>query len=95
KSSRKRVFKVVFIGNSGVGKTSFIHYFCQGQFLTDVCSTVGIDYQMRSLIVDNVCVVLQLWDTAGQERFLSITKHPCRQIHRQTHPPCTTYKLEG
>ncbi|XP_039619900.1 EF-hand calcium-binding domain-containing protein 4A [Polypterus senegalus] len=64
----ERVFKVVFIGNSGVGKTSFIHYFCQGQFLTDVCSTVGIDYQMRSLIVDNVSVVLQLWDTAGQER---------------------------
>ncbi|MGH0171443.1 UNVERIFIED_CONTAM: hypothetical protein FKN15_061164 [Acipenser sinensis] len=64
----ERVFKVVLVGNSGVGKSSFIHRFCQGCFLSEISATVGIDYQVRSLSVDTTPVALQLWDTAGQER---------------------------
>nr|XP_016846246.1 PREDICTED: EF-hand calcium-binding domain-containing protein 4A isoform X3 [Anolis carolinensis] len=67
-SSPDRVFKVVFLGNSGVGKSSFIHRFCYNRFLSEINSTIGIDYQVKSLMVDNMQVVLQLWDTAGQER---------------------------
>ncbi|XP_061855684.1 EF-hand calcium-binding domain-containing protein 4A [Colius striatus] len=72
--SPDRIFKVVFVGNSGVGKSSFIHRFCYNRFLAELNATIGIDYQVKSLMVDNTQVALQLWDTAGQERFRSITK---------------------
>ncbi|XP_066467279.1 EF-hand calcium-binding domain-containing protein 4A [Tiliqua scincoides] len=79
-SSPDRVFKVVFLGNSGVGKSSFIHRFCYNKFLAGIAATIGIDYQVKSLMVDNTQVVLQLWDTAGQERFRSITKQYFRRV---------------
>ncbi|XP_053923887.1 EF-hand calcium-binding domain-containing protein 4A [Cuculus canorus] len=73
------IFKVVFVGNSGVGKSSFIHRFCYDRFLADLNATIGIDYQVKMLMVDNIQVALQLWDTAGQERFRSITKQYFRK----------------
>ncbi|XP_009672680.1 EF-hand calcium-binding domain-containing protein 4A isoform X2 [Struthio camelus] len=73
------MFKVVFVGNSGVGKSSFIHRFCYDRFLADLNATIGVDYQVKSLMVDNTQVALQLWDTAGQERFRSITKQYFRK----------------
>ncbi|GCB68121.1 hypothetical protein scyTo_0000822, partial [Scyliorhinus torazame] len=78
-SSPDRIFKVVFVGNSGVGKSSFIHRFCYDRFLTEINATIGIDFQVKSLIVDKTRVALQLWDTAGQERFRSITKQYFRK----------------
>ncbi|XP_010178014.1 PREDICTED: GTP-binding protein GEM-like, partial [Mesitornis unicolor] len=77
--SPDRIFKVVFVGNSGVGKSSFIHRFCYDRFLAELNATIGVDYQVRSLMVDNTQVALQLWDTAGQERFRSITKQYFRK----------------
>ncbi|XP_054246706.1 EF-hand calcium-binding domain-containing protein 4A [Indicator indicator] len=77
--SLEHIFKVVFVGNSGVGKTSFIHRLCHGSFLAELNTTIGIDYQVKSLMVDDTQVALQLWDTAGQERFRSI----CRQYLRR------------
>ncbi|XP_068026810.1 EF-hand calcium-binding domain-containing protein 4B-like, partial [Melanerpes formicivorus] len=76
--SPEHVFKVVFVGNSGVGKSSFIHRLCHGSFLAQLGATIGIDYQVKSLVVDHTQVALQLWDTAGQERFGSV----CRQYLR-------------
>ncbi|XP_010159902.1 PREDICTED: EF-hand calcium-binding domain-containing protein 4B-like [Eurypyga helias] len=78
-SSPDRFFKVVFVGNSGVGKSSFIHRFCYDRFLAELNATIGIDYRVKSLMVDNTQVALQLWDTAGQERFRSITKQYFRK----------------
>ncbi|XP_032043927.1 EF-hand calcium-binding domain-containing protein 4A [Aythya fuligula] len=77
--SPDRIFKVVFVGNSGVGKSSFIHRFCYDRFWAELNATIGIDYQVKSLMVDNTQVALQLWDTAGQERFRSITKQYFRK----------------
>ncbi|NXO32741.1 RAB44 protein, partial [Cisticola juncidis] len=77
--SPDRIFKVVFVGNSGVGKSSFIHRFCYDRFLAELNATIGIDYQVKSLMVDDTQVALQLWDTAGQERFRSITKQYFRR----------------
>ncbi|XP_063254321.1 EF-hand calcium-binding domain-containing protein 4A [Prinia subflava] len=77
--SPDRIFKVVFVGNSGVGKSSFIHRFCYDRFLPELNATIGIDYQVKSLMVDDTQVALQLWDTAGQERFRSITKQYFRR----------------
>ncbi|XP_053320941.1 EF-hand calcium-binding domain-containing protein 4B [Spea bombifrons] len=69
-----RVFKIVMVGNSSVGKTSFLRRFCEDTFSPGTSATVGIDYSVKTVTVDNSQVALQLWDTAGQERYRSITK---------------------
>ncbi|XP_010785894.1 ras and EF-hand domain-containing protein-like, partial [Notothenia coriiceps] len=69
-----RLFKIVLVGNSSVGKTSLLRRFCDDSFHPGTSATVGIDYSVKTIIVDNSQVALQLWDTAGQERYRSITK---------------------
>ncbi|XP_034391405.1 ras and EF-hand domain-containing protein homolog isoform X2 [Cyclopterus lumpus] len=69
-----RLFKIVLVGNSSVGKTSLLRRFCDGCFHPGTSATVGIDYSVKTIAVDNSQVALQLWDTAGQERYRSITK---------------------
>ncbi|XP_030646347.1 ras and EF-hand domain-containing protein homolog [Chanos chanos] len=78
-TSPQRVFKLVFLGSSGVGKSSFIHQYCRGHFPNNLSTTVGMDYQVRSVVVGNTPIALQLWDTAGQERFHSIAKQYYRK----------------
>ncbi|XP_014901712.1 EF-hand calcium-binding domain-containing protein 4A isoform X2 [Poecilia latipinna] len=75
----QRVFKVVFLGNSGVGKTSFIRHYCTGNYCSKMSSTVGVDFQMKTLILNSTTITLQLWDTAGQERYRSITEQYYRK----------------
>ncbi|XP_074488860.1 EF-hand calcium-binding domain-containing protein 4A [Sebastes fasciatus] len=77
--SPQRVFKVVFLGNSGVGKSSFIQHYCTGHFYSKMSATVGMDFQMKTLTLGSTTVTLQLWDTAGQERFRSITEQYYRK----------------
>uniref|UniRef100_A0A183T0E9 Ras and EF-hand domain-containing protein n=1 Tax=Schistocephalus solidus TaxID=70667 RepID=A0A183T0E9_SCHSO len=71
-SGPERVFKVISIGNSGVGKTSILQMFVTGTF-SQSATTIGVDVQVKPMKVDGTSVVLQLWDTAGQERYRSIT----------------------
>ena len=67
----ERIFKVVFIGDSSVGKTSIIKRFCNDEFQHEgMASTIGVDFQIKSIRVDGSFVALQLWDTAGQERYV-------------------------
>uniref|UniRef100_A0A672PZ81 Calcium release activated channel regulator 2A n=1 Tax=Sinocyclocheilus grahami TaxID=75366 RepID=A0A672PZ81_SINGR len=73
-SGPDRLFKIVLVGNSSVGKTSLLRRFCDNFFHSGTCATVGIDYSVKTLTVDNSQVALQMWDTAGQERYRSITK---------------------
>ncbi|XP_062324852.1 uncharacterized protein rab44 isoform X2 [Osmerus eperlanus] len=78
-TSRNRVpgqsrYNIVMVGNSNVGKTSFLNQFRSGEFCSDICASIGIDTCTQSVIVDGKTVMLQLWDTAGQERFRSITR---------------------
>ncbi|XP_031954753.1 EF-hand calcium-binding domain-containing protein 4B isoform X1 [Corvus moneduloides] len=70
----ERLFKIIFVGNSSVGKTSFLRRFCEDRFFPGTAATVGVDYNVRTVAVDHTQVALQLWDTAGQERYRSITK---------------------
>ncbi|AWP08356.1 putative EF-hand calcium-binding domain-containing protein 4A-like [Scophthalmus maximus] len=92
----QRVFKVVFLGNSGVGKSSFIQHYCTGCFCSKMSATVGIDFQMKTLTLDSTSITLQLWDTAGQERFRSITEQYYRKadsvlaMYDVTHSPSFT-----
>uniref|UniRef100_A0A3Q0RQV7 Calcium release activated channel regulator 2A n=1 Tax=Amphilophus citrinellus TaxID=61819 RepID=A0A3Q0RQV7_AMPCI len=73
-SAPERLFKIVLVGNSSVGKTSLLRRFCDGCFHPGTSATVGIDYSVKTITVDNSQVALQMWDTAGQERYRSITK---------------------
>ncbi|XP_039544912.1 uncharacterized protein rab44 isoform X2 [Pimephales promelas] len=66
-------FNVVMVGNSCVGKTSFIRRIHEGQFTQDYRSTIGVDTCMQTVELPDRTVKLQIWDTAGQERFHSIT----------------------
>ncbi|XP_061917056.1 EF-hand calcium-binding domain-containing protein 4A isoform X3 [Entelurus aequoreus] len=77
--SPQQVFKVVFLGSTGVGKSSFIQHYCTGHFCSPLSTTVGIDFQMRTLILGSTSITLQLWDTAGQERFRCITEQYYRK----------------
>ncbi|XP_019516497.1 PREDICTED: EF-hand calcium-binding domain-containing protein 4B [Hipposideros armiger] len=73
-STPDRLFKIVFVGNSAVGKTSFLRRFCEDRFSPGMTATVGIDYRVKTVRVDDTQVALQLWDTAGQERYRCITQ---------------------
>ncbi|GAB1598436.1 hypothetical protein Ahia01_000120700, partial [Argonauta hians] len=75
----ERFFKIVFVGDSGVGKSSFIHQFCDGEFKPTFSTTIGVDFRIKSIEIDGHLFALQLWDTAGQERFRSITKQYFRK----------------
>ncbi|KAJ0069480.1 hypothetical protein NL108_008268, partial [Boleophthalmus pectinirostris] len=68
-----RLFKIIIVGNSSVGKTSLLKRFCDDCFHPDSSATVGIDYSVKTITVDNNQIALQMWDTAGQERYRSIT----------------------
>lgn len=67
------MFKILLIGNSGVGKTSFLLQYCEGKFNPAFVSTVGIDFKVKTVTVKDKRIKLQVWDTAGQERYKIIT----------------------
>ncbi|EGT41967.1 hypothetical protein CAEBREN_28112 [Caenorhabditis brenneri] len=75
-----RIFKVVFVGDSAVGKTCFLHRFCHNRFKPLFNATIGVDFTVKTMkIPPNRAIAMQLWDTAGQERFRSITKQYFRK----------------
>ncbi|KAF4013336.1 hypothetical protein G4228_004707 [Cervus hanglu yarkandensis] len=72
-------FHVIFLGDANVGKTSFLHLLHQNSFATGLTATVGVDFRVKNLLVDNKRFALQLWDTAGQERYHSVTRQLLRK----------------
>lgn len=62
------VFKVVLIGDSAVGKTQLLARFARNEFSADSKATIGVEFQTKTLVIDNKTVKAQIWDTAGQER---------------------------
>ncbi|XP_011769338.1 ras and EF-hand domain-containing protein isoform X2 [Macaca nemestrina] len=72
--SSQKAYKIVLAGDAAVGKSSFLMRLCKNEFRENISATLGVDFQMKTLIVDGERTVLQLWDTAGQERFRSIAK---------------------
>jgi small GTP-binding protein len=67
------LFKVVVIGDSGVGKSCLLIRFAEDKFSDEHVSTIGVDFTNRTVDVGGDQVKLQLWDTAGQERFRTVT----------------------
>ncbi|XP_056426358.1 ras-related protein Rab-3D isoform X2 [Hyla sarda] len=67
------MFKLLIIGNSSVGKTSFLFRYADDSFTSAFVSTVGIDFKVKTVYRNEKRVKLQIWDTAGQERYRTIT----------------------
>jgi len=67
------LFKVVLIGDSGVGKSNLLSRFTRNEFNLDSKSTIGVEFATRSISVDGKTIKAQIWDTAGQERYRAIT----------------------
>eukprot|EP00568_Trieres_chinensis_P007615 CAMPEP_0183295790 /NCGR_PEP_ID=MMETSP0160_2-20130417/3614_1 /TAXON_ID=2839 ORGANISM="Odontella Sinensis, Strain Grunow 1884" /NCGR_SAMPLE_ID=MMETSP0160_2 /ASSEMBLY_ACC=CAM_ASM_000250 /LENGTH=213 /DNA_ID=CAMNT_0025457323 /DNA_START=172 /DNA_END=810 /DNA_ORIENTATION=+ len=75
------LFKVLLIGDSGVGKTSLLTRFADDAFTSCHLATIGVDFKIRTIDLNGKTVKLQLWDTAGQERFRCIVKGYYRGSH--------------
>lgn len=67
------LFKLLLIGDSGVGKTCLLFRFSEDNFNQTFIATIGIDFKIRTIDIDGKKIKLQIWDTAGQERFRTIT----------------------
>lgn len=70
------VFKVVVIGDSAVGKTQILSRFTKNEFCFDSKSTIGVEFQTRTVPIKNKVIKAQIWDTAGQERLASLSFSP-------------------
>ena len=67
------LFKVVVVGDSGVGKTGITNRYLKGNFQEDMKTTVGVEFGAKKVVIKEKCVKIQIWDTAGQERYRSVT----------------------
>eukprot|EP00252_Welwitschia_mirabilis_P001872 TRINITY_DN1183_c0_g3_i1.p1 TRINITY_DN1183_c0_g3~~TRINITY_DN1183_c0_g3_i1.p1 ORF type:complete len:204 (+),score=48.02 TRINITY_DN1183_c0_g3_i1:292-903(+) len=75
------LFKILLIGDSGVGKSCLLLRFADDSYLESYISTIGVDFKIRTVELDGKTVKLQIWDTAGQERFRTITSAYYRGAH--------------
>ena len=72
-ASTQFIFKIVLLGDSGVGKSNLVFRFTRNEFNKDSKSTIGVEFATKTVqIDDNKLVKAQIWDTAGQERYRSI-----------------------
>lgn len=67
------VFKVVLIGDSAVGKSQLLARFSRNEFSLDSKATIGVEFQTRTMLIEQKSVKAQIWDTAGQERYRAVT----------------------
>ncbi|OWJ99123.1 RAB33A [Cervus elaphus hippelaphus] len=81
-----RIFKIIVIGDSNVGKTCLTFRFCGGTFPDKTEATIGVDFREKTVEIEGekikVIQTVQVWDTAGQERFRkSMVEHYYRNVH--------------
>ena len=67
--------KILLIGDSSVGKSSILLKYIEDKFSENYVSTIGIEYKIKTLIINGKKVLLRIWDTSGQERYRSITQN--------------------
>ena len=75
------LFKLLIIGESGVGKTCLLLRFTDDSFTANHLTTIGIDFKIKIINLEEKQIKLQIWDTAGQERFRTITKTYYKGAH--------------
>lgn len=72
--SKSIVLKVLTAGEGGVGKTTLLHRYVEGKFSSETKMTIGVEFFLKELMIDDQKVLLQLWDFGGQERFRFLLK---------------------
>lgn len=75
------LFKILLIGDSGVGKSCLLLKYLDDSFVDSYISTIGVDFRIKTTMCKNKTVKMQIWDTAGQERFRTITSSYYRGAH--------------
>ena len=75
------LFKMVLVGNSSVGKTCLFLQYSDSVFNESFMPTIGVDFRIKTLELDNSFIKMQIWDTAGQERFKTITSSYYKGAH--------------
>ncbi|KAK9804093.1 hypothetical protein WJX73_006456 [Symbiochloris irregularis] len=75
------LFKVLLVGDSGVGKTSLLQRFSEGSFDEASPPTIGVDFRLKYVDLQGKRIKLTVWDTAGQERFRTLTSSYYRGAH--------------
>ena len=75
------LFKILLIGNPFVGKSSVFTQYVDKSYSDLTVSTMGVDFKIKTLKIDDKYIKLQLWDTAGQERFKTLTRSYYRGSH--------------
>ena len=73
-SEQNVIFKILTIGESGVGKTCILRRFVENKFLKNHLATIGIDFKTKTVNIKNKEIKLKIWDTAGEELFRNITQ---------------------
>ena len=67
------LYKILMIGNTNVGKSSLLLQLTDNRFMFGITPTIGVDFGITNIVIDNTNIKLQIWDTAGQDRFRNIT----------------------
>ncbi|XP_068570334.1 ras-related protein Rab-33A isoform X1 [Cebidichthys violaceus] len=81
-SIQTRIFKIIVIGDSNVGKTCLTFRFTGGSFPDKTEATIGVDFREKAVEIEGETIKVQVWDTAGQERFRkSMVEHYYRNVH--------------
>ena len=75
------IFKVLLLGNSDVGKSSMLLRFVDSVWNDAFTPTIGVDFKVKTLEINNKRVKMQIWDTAGQERFRTVVSTYFRGAH--------------
>ena len=75
------IFKVLLLGNSDVGKSSLILRYVDQTWSDTFVPTIGVDFKVKSLEIDDKKIKMQIWDTAGQERFRNVISSYFRGSH--------------
>ena len=73
------IWKVVLIGDTGVGKTNLLSRYTRNEFDAESKTTIGVEFSTRNMVIKGKTIRAQIWDTAGQERYRAITSVYYRQ----------------
>lgn len=73
--AKKKLLRIILLGDSAVGKTCIIKRFFLNEYDTNSITTIGITEDSKFIKINDICCTLKLWDTAGQERFKSLPKN--------------------